>query len=280
MGLTNYYSRLIDNYAALAAPLNDLKKTDVVYDLLDNPVRLTAFNKLKESMCSPAVMIVHPDFSKPFRVECDASNEALGAALLQEVDALWRPVCYASRRTRAGEIHYAPMKLECLAMVYALNQFRPYIFGVSFDLVTDQSALPWLFNETSSKNQPRDVPKILANWMMNFEDFKPFMTIVHRAGTKQVLSDALSRLTAARDYQYAALHQVPQPVDSADDVAACSLPPGVGGTIFTTYAAPLAIFSDAELSIAQRADTDLRWCYDFLELKKVVPSRSPLREVF
>ena len=106
LGLTNYYSRLIDNYAALAAPLTDLRSKDVPYDLLSNPARLAAFQSLKEALCSDSVMIFHPDHDALFRIECDASNQALGAALLQYKDGLWRPVGYASRKCRPSELNY------------------------------------------------------------------------------------------------------------------------------------------------------------------------------
>ena len=54
-------------------------------------------NALKTALCSDSVMIFHPDHNESFRIECDVSNQALGAALLQLRDGLWRPVGYASR---------------------------------------------------------------------------------------------------------------------------------------------------------------------------------------
>jgi hypothetical protein len=158
--------------------------------------------------------------------------------------------------------------------------------GSKFTILTDQGALPWLFNHRAQGKAPREVPKILENWMMNFEEYD--YDLVHRAGNKQVLSDALSRLETARTYTYAAAKQVPVAEETADAYATTAEPPGV--VLLTTSSShpsipsfletDLQIFSAAELRQAQRADKSLAWCFDFLEKGKVVPRRNPLRDVF
>ena len=179
---------MINNYAALAAPLTDLRSKEVPYDLLTNPARLAAFQSLKEALCSDSVMIFHPDHNETFRIECDASNQALGAALLQLRDGLWRPVGYASRKCRDSELKYPPMKLECAAMHFALSQFRHYVLGAKdVQVVTDQGALPWLYEQRAT-HAPRNLPKMLEGWLNNFSEYE--FSISHCAGVNQVLSDA------------------------------------------------------------------------------------------
>ena len=277
LGLTNYYSRLIDNYAALAAPLTDLRSKEVPYDLLSNPARLAAFQSLKNALCSDSVMIFHPDYNEPFRIECDASNQALGAALLQLRDGLWRPVGYASRKCRESELKYPPMKLECASMHFGLSQFRHYVLGAKdVQVVTDQGALPWLYAQREA-HAPRNLPKMLEGWINNFSEYE--FSISHRAGVKQVLSDALSRLLAARDFSFSARNQVPVLGDSPDDAAEDSLPKNV------FLASPdinvFEIFSSSELAAAQKADTGLQFWFDYVTKGVVVPRRAGhRRELF
>ena len=49
-----------------------------------------------------------PDFTKPFTVECDASNWALGGILLQQ----GRPIAYESRVLTSAEQNYGTLGQE------------------------------------------------------------------------------------------------------------------------------------------------------------------------
>ena len=40
-----------------------------------------------------------------------------------------KPVCYASRSLTDSEKNYAPIELELLAIVYAMQKFDQYVFG-------------------------------------------------------------------------------------------------------------------------------------------------------
>jgi len=55
-----------------------------------------AFLDIKSWLASRP-MLVPPDFTKPFSILVDASNVAIGAALVQEVNGLEHPICYLSR---------------------------------------------------------------------------------------------------------------------------------------------------------------------------------------
>jgi hypothetical protein len=71
-----------------------------------------------------ADVLVFADFSKPFIIETDASQEGLGAILSKvQPDGTTRVVAFASRGlrpTERSETNYSSFKLEMLAMKWRL----------------------------------------------------------------------------------------------------------------------------------------------------------------
>ena len=70
-----------------------------------------AFDSLKHALTSPPVL-AYPDYTKPFIVEVDASNDGLGAVLSQEQDGRVRPIAYASRGLRGAERNMGELLLQ------------------------------------------------------------------------------------------------------------------------------------------------------------------------
>ena len=69
----------------------------------------------------------------------------MGAVLSQLTkEGVEHPICYASRSCNPAEQNYSSFDGECLAVVWATNQFRAYLFGNSFTLITDHEPLRWL----------------------------------------------------------------------------------------------------------------------------------------
>ena len=91
-------------------------------------------------------MLVRPDFSKPFIIQCDVSGSTLGALLAQLFEDGDHPIIYASRTLAPAERNYSTTERECLALLWAIKKFRPYVEGFKFTAVTDHSALKWLRN--------------------------------------------------------------------------------------------------------------------------------------
>ena len=75
-----------------------------------------------------------PDFSRPFEIVSDASGYGIGAVLLQNK----RPVAYFSRKLSDSETRYSATDKELLAAYAALVNFRPYVQGTAFTMVTDR----------------------------------------------------------------------------------------------------------------------------------------------
>lgn len=75
---------------------------------------------------------------------------------------------------------------ECLAIHFAINQFRPYVYGNQFLVRSDHKSLIYLF---SHKNPSPKLTRI----RVELEDYD--FTIEHIKGKNNVAADALSRIT-------------------------------------------------------------------------------------
>src|SRR5690606_33923247 len=91
-------------------------------------------------------ILCHPDFKLPFKLYTDASRTGLGAVLSQDQDDKEVVIAYASRTTNSCERNYSITELECLAIVWAIQHFRPYLYGSKFTVITDHNALKWLMS--------------------------------------------------------------------------------------------------------------------------------------
>ena len=83
----------------------------------------SAFDTLKQKLIS-APILSYADFTQPFILETDASENGLGAVLSQDIDGERRVIAYASRGLRGAEknkIGYSSRKLELLALKWAVT---------------------------------------------------------------------------------------------------------------------------------------------------------------
>ena len=96
-----------------------------------------AFELLKFLLAS-APLLAYPNFNKEFIIQTDASLTAVGAVLSQlDNEGFEHPVAYSSRVLNKHERNYTVTERECLAVIYAVKQFRVYVHGVEFTVVTN-----------------------------------------------------------------------------------------------------------------------------------------------
>uniref|UniRef100_A0A146M1A3 RNA-directed DNA polymerase n=2 Tax=Lygus hesperus TaxID=30085 RepID=A0A146M1A3_LYGHE len=214
LGLCSYYRRFVENFAKIAKPLNDLSKKEA--EFVWSPQCEEAFQTLKTRLVTPPVL-AYPDFSKPFILATDGSKEGLGCVLSQVIDGVEHPVAYASRRTsHAEERSYCATDLELAALVYGIDQFRHYLWGVEFTVITDHSALRYL-------NTHRDLNSRLTRWALKLSEFR--FTIQHKAGAAHSNADALSRCyicfaAEAQHWPTLQVEEIKQHQDTDEDIKA------------------------------------------------------------
>ena len=95
---------------------------------------------MKEILHSSPIL-QYPDFSPLFIVTADASYFAMEAVSSQGIIGKDLPISYASRALQGAQLKYNVTEKELLAIIFAVIQFRPYIYGRKFTLVTDHRPL-------------------------------------------------------------------------------------------------------------------------------------------
>ncbi|KAE8968060.1 hypothetical protein PR001_g27905 [Phytophthora rubi] len=171
LGLANYLHKYSANYAEMTRPLTNRLKKDAVW-------------------------------SCPFSVVCDASDFAIGCALLQvDTEGRERVVSFQSRQLKAAEKNYPVHDKELLAMKYALVKFRVNQLGQKpFVIYTDHASLR---TATSSPH----LSQRMARWLPFFAEYN--VTVEYKPGKQNVLADALSRRP---DYELAHLAYLESPL--------------------------------------------------------------------
>ncbi|KAG1443008.1 hypothetical protein G6F55_012799 [Rhizopus delemar] len=183
LGIASYYRRFIKNFAAIARPLHDQTKT--TKKIPWTSLTTESFETLKK-LLTTAPILSRPDFNKPFILVTDASKLGLGAILTQlDENGHEHPIVYASRGLKSTESNYAPTKLECLAVIWAVKLFRPYLLGKKFTVITDHSALNGLLKTPNPTG-------IIARWITILSEYE--FEVKYRPGRVNESADFLSRL--------------------------------------------------------------------------------------
>jgi hypothetical protein len=185
LGLTNYYRRYVRHYATISTPLYAMLSKRHVWKPGHTweSTALDAFTALKHALTS-APILAAPDFSQPFSVHTDASTTATGAVLMQGSGPTERVIAYHSSKLSPTHLRYPAHDLEMLAVVQALKIWRHYLLHQPFTVICDNWAVRHFHTHPNLSNRQ-------IHWLETLTEYN--FTVIHKAGSKHVVPDALSR---------------------------------------------------------------------------------------
>ncbi|GJP51416.1 hypothetical protein CLOM_g10581 [Closterium sp. NIES-68] len=173
LGFANYYNRFVPQYAKLAAPLTNLLKKNTAYKW--ETKRQEAVEQLKQALTSTPVLIL-PDPERDYVIQADASDQAVGAVLMQDQGNGLQPIAYLSKKLHGAELNYPIHDEEALAIVIAFKAWRCYFEGRRTTLYTDHCSREYL------KTQP-NLSRRQVQWI-DFLETDFHYDIVYKPGHK------------------------------------------------------------------------------------------------
>jgi hypothetical protein len=121
-----------------------------------------------------------PETGKDYTVYCDASKNGLGCVLMQDR----KVIAYGSRQLKPHELNYPTHDLELAAVVFALKQWRQFLYGAKCELYTDHKSLKYFFTQKELNMRQK-------RWLELIKDYD--LTINYTPGKANVVADALSQ---------------------------------------------------------------------------------------
>ena len=142
-------------------------------------VHQITFDSIKATIARD-VVLAYPYYLKEFEVYTHALSKQLGAIITQGN----KPIAFFSRKLTEMQQHYSVTKIELLAVVETLKEFKSMLWGQTLKVFTDH------------KNLIQDAlgltPDHVYQWRLLLEEFGP--EIVHIKGIKNAVANAISRL--------------------------------------------------------------------------------------
>ena len=185
LGMTNYCSRFIPDYATKTEPLRKPTHKDQPWCWTTEHDR--AVNQLKEALSS-APVTAYFDPEKETEISVDASPVGL-AAILSQVDPQTEErhvITYSSRSLTATEQRDSQTEWEALAVVWACEHLHLYVYGKPITVYTDQKPLVTIYGNPSSKPPAR-----IERWALRLQPYQ--ITIKYRRGERMQPKRPISR---------------------------------------------------------------------------------------
>ncbi|CAB3997330.1 Hypothetical predicted protein, partial [Paramuricea clavata] len=166
LGVTNYCSKFIANYASITTPLRQLTKKNAKFQWL--PVHENAWKTLTKALTSAPVM-AYFDITKCTELIVDASPTGLNAILQQHTPGNedHKVIAYASRALSPVEQRYSQTEREAVTIVWAMERFHIYTYGTEFVLYTDHKPLELICNNPKSKSPAR-----IERWFLRLHIYR------------------------------------------------------------------------------------------------------------
>ena len=184
LGLAGYYRKFIPNFSDVAAPLTDCTKKGEPNVIRWGETQEKSFQTLKGKLAMSPILQL-PDLNKRFTLRTDASETGVGAILLQEIGGENFPVAYASKKLNKCQKNYSTMERECLAVIWGIQRFEPYLYGKEFILETDHQPLTCVRKSKVANGR-------IMRWALALQPYRFVMKVIK--GVDNVGADYLSRV--------------------------------------------------------------------------------------
>lgn len=178
LGYLNWYREFIPNLSFLLQSITEkIKKKNrnerFTWTQQDQEIIDKIFSKIKEQ-----IILSYPDYTKPFQLNVDASNLAIGAILYQEKQIIG----IFSQKLLKSQLNYTVCEKEMYAIIKSIEHFKKIIFDSKVIIKTDNRNITYNKNITSSR---------IERWKILLEEYN--VELQHTLGENNKCADYLSR---------------------------------------------------------------------------------------
>ncbi|CAF4427326.1 unnamed protein product, partial [Didymodactylos carnosus] len=184
-----YYRKFIPRFSLIGEPLRKFVPTSktsrkghkATITLTDEERK--SFEELKQILTTDLALRI-PNTAYPFKIQTDASDERIGAVLLQVFPDGDRPMGYLSKKFTPTQRRWFATEQECYALTCSLEKWHNYLSGTKFIWETDHKSLLPL-NKKSQTN------KKCERWRLKIAEYD--FDVKHIHGIQNSMPDYLSR---------------------------------------------------------------------------------------
>ncbi len=119
--MIGYLSRYVPHLSHVLRPISMLTRQDIAWTW--DEMQDQSLAEVKE-LIRKAPALAYFDPKKQLCIQCDASGQDLGAALMQD----GRSIAYHSRSRREAETRYSTMEKEMLALIWSLEKWHQFTY--------------------------------------------------------------------------------------------------------------------------------------------------------
>jgi hypothetical protein len=185
-----YYRKFIRGFSQIAIPLYKYAPKTKQLGKRSSPQKITfsdedrrSFNELKRFLTTDLILRI-PNNNFQFKLQTDASDEGVGAVLLQTYPNGDLPLAYYSQKLSPTQKRWSTTEKECFAILSSIEKWHKYLDGQEFILETDHKPLLQL-NIKAQHNAKCE------RWRLKLQQY--CFKIKYIKGNENTMADYLSR---------------------------------------------------------------------------------------
>ncbi|CAF2749573.1 unnamed protein product [Rotaria sp. Silwood2] len=185
-----YYRKFIREFSQIALPLYKYAPQTKQQGKRPSPQKITlseedrkSFNELKRILTTDLILRI-PNNNLEFKLQTDASDDGIGAVLLQTYPTGDLPLAYYSQKFSSTQKRWSTTEKECFAILSSIEKWHKYLDGREFILETDHKPLLQL-NIQAQHNAKCE------RWRLKLQQYR--FKIKHIKGNENTMADYLSR---------------------------------------------------------------------------------------